>query len=121
MSSSAALQSDVGVPVEEVPAVDVVNVTVAIIVEPVDHLAPVRPELWCEFGVLEVEAVVDDGHDHAGIAPLDIPCLGNTKGWHVPLVDDLGIVRERGDVFGAACGATCPQYQREEDERRECG
>ena len=62
--------------VAEVPAVDVVDVAVAVVVDAVGllagaRLARVRPGSRGEVGMAEVDAVVDDRDDDAGVAGRD--------------------------------------------------
>jgi hypothetical protein len=75
---------DALVVVAEVPAVDVVDVPVAVIVDPVGLLAPagfagVHPRLTGKIRLTEIDAIVDDRHDHPGpgldgerLAPVDV-------------------------------------------------
>ena len=63
---------------DEVPAVDVVDVAVVIVVEVVvGDFVGVDPEVGGQVGVGEVHAGVDDGDDDGGAAGGDAPGFGS--------------------------------------------
>ena len=90
-----------GVAVDEVPAVDVVDAPVAVVVEavrlaPGARLARVRPQVGAEVRVRRVDPGVDHGHRHLRRPGRDVPRLGRADGAHVPLVGEQRVVRHRG-------------------------
>ena len=89
------------VAVDEVPAVDVVDEPVAVVVEAVRvaagaRLARVRPQVGAEVRVRRVDPGVDHGHRHLRGPGRDVPRLGRADGAHVPLVGEQRVVRHRG-------------------------
>ena len=74
-----------GVVVAEIPAVDVVDVAVGVVVDPVaGGLAGVHPGPARQVGMREVDPVVDDRDHHVGTAGRDLPGLGDV---HVDVLD----------------------------------
>ena len=89
------------VAVDEVPAVDVVDEAVAVVVEAVRvaagaRLARVRPQVGAEVRVRRVDPGVDHGDGHLRRAGRHVPRLGRADGAHVPLVGEQRVVRHRG-------------------------
>ena len=59
----------IGVVVDEVPSVEVVDVAVAVVVDAVaGNLAGVGPDVGLEVGMVEVDARVNDGHHDRRVA-----------------------------------------------------
>ena len=95
---------------DEVPAVDVVDVAVAVVVDAVARdLAGVGPDAAGQVGVVQVDAGVEHGDDRRGAPRRDAPGLGGVD-VHVlgvvqpPEPAEHRIVRDerRGDPTGAA-------------------
>ena len=73
--------------VGKVPAVNVINVAVSIIVNPVARdLAWVCPHLGCQVWVLEINAPIQDGDDDGGSTRAKIPGLRSENHLRAPLV-----------------------------------
>ncbi len=87
------------VAVREVPAVDVVDVAVAVVVDPVaGDLARIRPRVRRKVGMRVVEPRVHHRDDDRRIALDRVPSLVGLDVDHVPLVGPVGVVRRRGDL-----------------------
>ena len=87
--------------VDEVPAVDVVDAAVAVVVEavrlaPAARLARVGPHVGGEVRMGRIDPGVDHGDGHLGRAGRDVPGLGRADGGHVPLVGEQRVVRRGG-------------------------
>ena len=93
------------VPEKEIPPVDVVDVTVAVIIDTVARdLAGVGEDR--QIGVVGLYAVVDDGDNDRRITDLDIPGVGQpgvrTRGSAaLPGVDQMPLVGEQRVIWGA--------------------
>ena len=71
-----------GVALDEVPAVDVVDVAVVVVVDAVSgDLAGVCPDVVGKVGVVSVDAAVDDGDDDRSAGPGEIPGCGCMMPW----------------------------------------
>ena len=67
----------IAVVVDEVIAVDVVDVTVHVVVDAVARdLTGVDPHVRSQVGMRVIHAGVDDGHDNVGRSGRDVPRLG---------------------------------------------
>ena len=98
----------VGVVVDEVPAVDVINIAVAVVINRVSRdLARVRPHVCSKVGMGVVDARVYDADDDRAAARADIPRLGGVdirvdraSGLpgivHSPQTAEVRIIRGRG-------------------------
>ena len=91
--------------VDEVPAVDVVNEAVAVVVHARDAvgLGPVRPHLRREIGMVGNHAGVDDGDHDVRVADRDVPRAGRLHVVPRRLVEPGGdapqrVVRNRADT-----------------------
>ena len=73
--------------VGEIPAMHIVNVTVAVVVKAVvRHLAGVHPRLRRQIVVPIIDARIDDGDDDVRAALLNCPCLWQSCQREVPLL-----------------------------------
>ncbi len=81
---------------EEVPAVDVIDVSVAIVIDAVEFFQGVDPDVRGEIGMGDIHAGIDDADDDGGGARGDIPGFGGV---------DIGI----GDAAGLACVVEAPE------------
>ena len=104
--------------VAEVPAVDVVDVAVAVVVDPVGllaaaRLARVRPRPRGEVRMAEVDAVVDDRDDRARVEPVVMP-----SAWR-PSMSTSGVP----PVHGVPCRMSWPVLSRPHSSRQagSCG
>ena len=93
------------IPIDEVAAVHIVNTAVAVVVQAiVRDLAWIDPQLTHQIRMGEVNAGVNDGDGHGGIAPRDLPGLRSLNLIQVPLsvvVLVVGWISHRpGSVIG---------------------
>ena len=94
--------------VDEVPAVDVVDPPVAVVIEavrlaPGARLARVRPKVGAQVRVRRVDPGVDHGHRHLRRPGREVPRLGRADGHQPPLVGEQRVVGSGGlvhDVIG---------------------
>jgi len=63
--------------VPEIPAMDVVDVSVAVVYPVIGDLSRVRPHAAGEFRDAAVDAGIDHGDDHLILAVSRLPCLGS--------------------------------------------
>jgi hypothetical protein len=87
--------------IDVVPAVDVVDAAVAVVVEavglpPTARLARVGPQVRDEVRMGRVDPGVDHADGHLGRAGRHVPRLGCADGTHVPLVGEQRVVRHGG-------------------------
>jgi len=94
--SGAAVHIPRGVVVvNEVPAVHVIDVSVAVVVDAVaGHLAGVDPAVGVQIGVVGIHAAVNDGDGHSACRPV-VPRGGRADQGQPPLARVVGVVGRR--------------------------
>ena len=86
------------VPIDEIPAVDIVHKAVAVVVlEVIGYFVGVAPDAALEVGMVQIHAAVNDGDDDCGTSGLHVPGLFRLDERPVIL---LGVASIVGDASG---------------------